>query len=101
MGKAYHHRREVMDTALKEHGITVAGHGTYGGSAVWLRAPNGVDTTQLAHRLRGDGVLIESGAAFFSTETPPKEFFRLAYSSIPAEKIAPGVGLIARALANR
>ena len=100
MSKAYHERRQVMDAALDEYGLTVAGHGTYGGSAVWLRAPTGTDTAQLSQRLREDRVLMEPGAPFFASDTPPTEFFRLAYSSIPSSKIAPGVRLIARALAE-
>ncbi|PRY78152.1 GntR family transcriptional regulator/MocR family aminotransferase [Yoonia maritima] len=101
MSKAYHARRQVMDAALKEYGLNVAGHGTYGGSAVWLRAPDGTDTAQLSAQLREDRVLMEPGAPFFASETPPTEYFRLAYSSIPSSKIAPGVRLIARALAER
>jgi len=100
MSKAYHERRQVMDAALDEYGLTVAGHGTYGGSAVWLRALTGTDTAQLSQRLREDRVLMEPGAPFFASDTPPTEFFRLAYSSIPSSKIAPGVRLIARALAE-
>ena len=100
MSKAYHERRQVMDAALEEYGLTVAGHGTYGGSAVWLRAPTGTDTAQLSQRLREDRVLMEPGAPFFASDTPPTEFFRLAYSSIPSSKIASGVRIIARALAE-
>ncbi|WP_394181966.1 PLP-dependent aminotransferase family protein [Yoonia maritima] len=100
MSKAYHERRQVMDAALEEYGLTIAGHGTYGGSAVWLRAPTGTDTARLSQRLREDRVLMEPGAPFFASDTPPTEFFRLAYSSIPSSKIAPGVRLIARALAE-
>lgn len=98
MSKAYHERREVMAQALRTHGLTIAGQGSYGGSSVWLRAPAGVDTTVLAQRLRKDGVLIEPGAPFFSGPNPPTTYFRLAYSSLPAERIAPGIALIAAAL---
>ncbi|MFQ1701710.1 PLP-dependent aminotransferase family protein [Loktanella agnita] len=98
MGRAYHERRKVLDAALKAHDLTVAGVGTYGGSAVWMKAPPGVDTALLAARLRADGVLIEPGAAFFAAEDPPRQYFRLAYSSIPVARIPTGVALIAAAL---
>lgn len=100
MSKAYHERRQVMDKALIDAGLTVAGHGTFGGSSVWLRAKEGIDTTLLAQQLRKDGVLIEPGAPFFASETPPTNFFRLAYSSIPSPQIPAGIQLIAKALAQ-
>lgn len=98
MSKAFHQRREVMDSALSEVGLTVAGEGAYGGSSVWVAAPEGVDTTALARTLRTQSVLIEPGAPFFSATTPPQHFMRLAYSSIPAEQIPAGVRQIAKAI---
>jgi GntR family transcriptional regulator/MocR family aminotransferase len=98
MSKAYHERRQVMDEALNEHGLMIAGQGTYGGSSVWLRAPDGTDTTQLAERLKVDKVLIEPGAPFFSGDAPPTEYLRLAYSSIPSSRIPDGIRLIANAI---
>ena len=100
MSKTYHQRRQVMDAALNTHGLTIAGHGTYGGSSVWVRAPQGTDTTQLAARLRGDGVLVEPGAPFFASADPPREYLRLAYSSIPSARIEEGIRLIADAIRN-
>ena len=100
MSRAYHERRQVMDRAMQEHGLTVAGQGTYGGSSVWLRAPDGVDTTVLAKNLRDSSVLIEPGAPFFSGENPPTEYFRLAYSSIPSGRIAEGIALIMQAITS-
>ena len=96
MSRAYHERRNVMDTALSTEGLTIAGQGSYGGSSIWLRGPDGLDTTELATRLRGKGVLIEPGAPFFAAAIPPTEYFRLAYSSIPSSRISEGVSLISK-----
>ena len=98
MSKTYHERRQVMDRALNENGLTIAGQGTYGGSSVWLHAPTGIDTTDLAERLKESKVLIEPGAPFFAGDTPPTEFLRLAYSSIPSSRIGEGIRLIAEAI---
>jgi len=98
MSKTYHERRKVIDAELNAHGLTIAGQGTYGGSSVWLRAPDGIDTTVLAQRLQADSVLVEPGAPFFASETPPTEYLRLAYSSIPSSRIPEGIGLIANAI---
>ena len=64
-----------------------------------MRAPVGIDTEGLAARLRGEGVLIEPGRAFFDAARAPRNFYRLAYSSIPVARIPEGVARIARAIA--
>jgi GntR family transcriptional regulator/MocR family aminotransferase len=96
--RAYAERRQVMEAAMAEHGLTIAGRGAHGGSSFWMAAPDGVDTEPLAARLREGGVLIEPGRPFFATDEPPRNFYRLAYSSIPVERIPEGVARIARAL---
>ncbi|SEW30596.1 transcriptional regulator, GntR family [Cognatiyoonia koreensis] len=96
--KAYHDRRQVIDAALAAEGITVAGEGAYGGSSVWLRAPAQINTTLLAQHLRDKGVLIEPGAPFFAGDSPPQNYFRLAYSSIGPKRITEGVALIGQAM---
>ncbi|MDA8585108.1 PLP-dependent aminotransferase family protein [Rhodobacteraceae bacterium] len=96
---AFKTRRRIMALAIKEHGLEIAGGGN-GGSSFWMRAPGGVDTRDLAMRLRDESVLIEPGAPFFSGEgTPPHNYFRLAYSSIPETRISDGIARIAKAMA--
>lgn len=99
MARALAERRQVLEDAIQRNGLTIAGRGTFGGSSIWMRAPDGADTTQLALDLRAKGVLIESGAPFFAAPDPPTEFYRLAYSSIPSSRIGEGVRLVAEALA--
>ncbi len=90
-------RRSIMFGAIQAYGLKVAGNGQ-GGSSFWMRAPDGVDTMVLAEQLREKGVLIEPGGTFFSGEERPLEFYRLAYSSIPKERIPDGISLIAEAI---
>ncbi len=97
MKAAFRRRRQVMADALRDHGLEVAGQGGVGGSSFWMRAPAGVDTEAFALRLRGDGVLIEPGRAFFAGGEV-RDHYRLAYSSIATGRIAEGVARIARAL---
>ncbi|QIE46548.1 PLP-dependent aminotransferase family protein [Pseudohalocynthiibacter aestuariivivens] len=101
MSQVYAGRREVMERALAQHGLSIAGRGVFGGSSIWMRAPGGVDMTEVNDRLRSHGVLIEPGAPFFHGDDPARNFYRLAYSSIPADRITVGVELIARELAGR
>ena len=99
MAQAYRRRRLAMDEAIRSHGLTVAGQGGFGGSSFWMRAPEGVDTEALAERLRAQDVLIEPGRLFFATPDPPRNYYRLAYSSIAPARIGEGVALIAAAIA--
>lgn len=98
MRTAFRRRRQAMEEAIVEQGLTVAGQGGFGGSSIWMRAPDGVDTEVMAQRLRADGVLIEPGRAFFHPSRSSNRFYRLAYSSIPPDRIHKGIGLIANAI---
>jgi GntR family transcriptional regulator / MocR family aminotransferase len=95
--KAFSRRRDTMSEALKRNGLQTVGGGV-GGSSFWMKADEHVDTTELAIALRDKGVLIEPGAPFFHDANPPRNYYRLAYSSIPDDRIADGVALIAEAL---
>ena len=95
MGTEFHARRLAMEEAFAQNGLTVAGQGAFGGSSFWMRALANVDTEQVAERLRSKGVLIEPGRPFFTQQDAPKNYYRLAYSSLPVRKIAEGVALIA------
>ena len=98
MGKTYQKRSAVMERAIQNCGLKIAGKGSHGGSSFWMQAPKGTDTTELAVRLRNDSILIEPGQKFFAGSTAPREFYRLAYSSIPADRIAQGIEKIATAI---
>ena len=97
MARAFGQRRKVMAEAIRKAGLEIAGGGD-GGSSFWIRAPEGVDTEVLAERLRAKSVLIEPGAVFFPEKDPPKRYLRLAYSSIPEDRIPEGIALIAKEL---
>lgn len=98
MSRAFHERRTTLDQAITDHGLSVAGVGSFGGSSLWMRAPDHIDTTELAQRLLTKGVLIEPGHRFFAGDTPPKNTYRLAYSSIPSHRIAEGIAIIAKTI---
>lgn len=98
MRLAYQARREVMTRAIGDTGLTIAGRGAFGGSSFWMRAPDRVDTGALAAMLKPQSVLIEPGAPFFTPPEQPPNTYRLAYSSIPEDRIAEGVQLIAQAI---
>jgi len=98
MRRAYARRREVMLAAIAREGLRLASPGATGGSSFWLATPEGVDSAALAARLKAREVLIEPGAPFFASPGRGSGFYRLAYSSISAERIPEGIRRIGDAL---
>jgi GntR family transcriptional regulator/MocR family aminotransferase len=99
MGQVFARRRKVMEQALADHGLGVEGSGVFGGSSIWMRAPEGVDTEEVDQNLRRRSVLIEPGRPFFRGPGAPRNYYRLAYSSIPSERIPDGIAILAEELA--
>ena len=98
IGRAYSRRRATMEEAILTHGLTPARPEVSGGSSFWMRAPDGINTTRLAEKLRQRQVLIEPGRAFFPQGEENQSHYRLAYSSIPAERIPEGIARLAQSL---
>ncbi len=99
MSTALHARRTAMEQAIARHGLTIAGQSASGGSSLWMRAPDHADTTRLAATLQDHSVLIEPGAPYFAAPHRAANFYRLGYSSIPADQIDTGIARIAQAIA--
>ncbi|MFO7771695.1 MAG: PLP-dependent aminotransferase family protein [Roseovarius gahaiensis] len=98
MGTVFARRRQVMEQALADEGLNIEGRGVFGGSSIWMRAPDGVDTKDLDQRLRARSVLIEPGHSFFQGPEAPSNYYRLAYSSIPSARIPEGIAILAEEL---
>ena len=99
MGAALQSRRKVMEEGIARHGLQIAGRGYHGGSSFWMRAPDHVNTETLARRLQAREVLIEAGHPFFAGSHKPSNYYRLAYSSIPASRIGEGLDTLAGEIA--
>jgi GntR family transcriptional regulator/MocR family aminotransferase len=100
MKQAFKRRRLAMGEAIEAAGLEMAGQSGVGGSSFWMVAPEGVDTEDLARDLHSQGVLIEPGRVFFDPERAPRNYYRLAYSTISVGRIAEGIGMIAAAIAK-
>ncbi|WP_171177504.1 PLP-dependent aminotransferase family protein [Ruegeria sp. HKCCD8929] len=98
MSTALLERRQSMEDAIARHGLTIAGRGAYGGSSLWMKAPEHVNTSQLAETLRQQSVHIEPGEPFFSGPERPHNYYRLGYSSIPTDRIPAGIERVAKAI---
>lgn len=97
---AFLDRRRALDRAIEQNGLEVAGSPAFGGSSLWMKAPEGIDTVDLAEKLKEKSVLIEPGPPFCERDNRHARHFRLAYSSIGTPAIGPGVSLIAETCKN-
>lgn len=93
--RAYFPRWQRMAAALGRHfpGWTLAPG--FGGTAYWLCGPEGLDAGRLARRALKEGVVIEPGEVCFAAPEANRNTFRLGFSSIPEERIAPGIARLA------
>ncbi len=90
----YKKRWQVMAEAIEQYPF-LSFVSTKGGSAFWVEVKKPIDTRELCMRLLPKSVVIEPGDSFFLQADPPANYFRLAYSSITADKIKQGIDLIA------
>ncbi|WP_173933880.1 PLP-dependent aminotransferase family protein [Chelativorans sp. Marseille-P2723] len=96
LGNTFAERKRVALEAINEHGLTVEGEG---GSSLWLQTDERIDTSMVARQLYDQSVLIEAGHPFFAGVCP-RNYYRLAFSSIPEERIHEGISRIAAILQN-
>lgn len=94
---AHHERGQAVSTALDRHLPEFHHVPISGGSSCWVEGPEQLDAVDLAHAAETRGVLIEPGSVFFMSDTPPRNHFRLGFSSIAADRIEPGVERLAEA----
>jgi GntR family transcriptional regulator / MocR family aminotransferase len=99
LNAAYRDRASALHEALAAHAPILKRVSAQGGSAVWVTAPPGVDTGELAARLYRRGVVVEPGEVFFAGRAT-RNHMRIGYSSILLDRIAPGVRIIAEELAE-
>jgi GntR family transcriptional regulator / MocR family aminotransferase len=98
--KAYRTRWEVMGKALQTHFPSSSRIPSFGGTSFWVKGPVKLDTEKLAKAAAEKSILIEPGRINFGVSPQPKNYFRLAFSSIDEKKIEPGVKLLAEIMKN-
>ncbi len=96
--RVYAGRRQTMQQALDEAGLSNSSAASFGGTSFWIEGPQWLDTRMLAEKLRQNGVLIEPGSPFFANRDDTSNFFRAAYSSIERKLIPEGVRRIKKAI---
>jgi GntR family transcriptional regulator / MocR family aminotransferase len=93
--KAYRTRWEVMGKALETHFPSSSRIPSFGGTSFWVKGLAKLDCELLAKAAAEKSILIEPGRVNFGSVKQPKNYFRLAFSSIDEKKIEPGIKLLA------
>ncbi len=93
--RTYRTRWEIMGEALNRHMPDGSRAPTFGGTSFWVKGPESLDSEDLARTAAEKSILIEPGRINFGAIQPPRNFFRLAFSSIDEKKIEPGIKLLA------
>ena len=93
-------RSTAMCAALERHLPTFEVTAGTGGSSVWVKGPDDLDSRSLAIAAKQTGVLIEPGDVFFHSDQPPKNYCRLGFSSIPTTRIEPGIEILSKIAAE-
>ncbi len=93
--KTYRERWRVLRDALDRRLTDWATAPAFGGTAFWVTGPGNFDADALAEQALDEGVIIEPGGACHARGPIPKNHFRLGFSSIPTERIEPGIERLA------
>lgn len=94
---------QLMTMAAEELFPFPAGPFPPGGLTLWCQGPYGLDVAGVVEEAARRGVLLEAGEAFFSAPEAsgrhdPPSSFRLGYGAIPAQRIRPGMAVLAEVL---
>jgi GntR family transcriptional regulator/MocR family aminotransferase len=97
-GQTLKQRWQAMQSALDRHMTRCRVRRTSGGTAFWIEGPPRLDARELERAAAARGILIEPGDVHFLSDAGPRNCFRLGFSSIPAERIEPGICLLAEVI---
>lgn len=97
LARVYEERLIALRDALNHYRpLLLAIPAVSGGTAYWVRGPKGLDVEHLARRAEALGILIEPARHYFADPNRSGNMFRLGVTSIPSERIRPGVELLSR-----
>lgn len=99
--QCYSARWRAMGESLKRHLPETHRMPVFGGTSVWVGGPADLDCNALYEEALERGILFERGDVYFCSEDPPRNYFRLGYSSIPVDRIEPGIRELASLVHRR
>jgi DNA-binding transcriptional MocR family regulator len=96
----YREKRDVMETALREHlGGELSWQSPRGGFFVWATLRGGCSDTELLAAALARGVLFVAGSAFF-VDGSGHDTIRLSFSAPTTDRIREGMRRLASAVAD-
>jgi GntR family transcriptional regulator/MocR family aminotransferase len=98
--KAYRARWEIMGAALQRHLPKSTRIPSFGGTSYWVRGPAWLDSEVLSKACAERGILIEPGRIYFGSSNPPRNYFRVGFSSIEEKKIEPGIVMLSEIMSG-
>lgn len=98
IGREFRTRQIALRDALNHYlPRSIAIQPVRGGTTMWVQGPDGLDVADLAAAAERRGVLIERVDPYYA-DSPPPGLFRLGVTSLPVERIRPGVAALTAAL---
>lgn len=95
--KEYSQRWQEMEEALDHYMPNMKVVPAIGGTSFWIEGPETLDCRQLQRIAANNSILIEPGDIYFmGPNPPPLNYFRLGISSIPTERIKPGIKILSQ-----
>ena len=95
LSHTYQERWQAMRDALERYLPEAVIMPSSGGTACWVKGPAELDAGELQRKAMARGILIEPGDIYFLSDYPPRNYFRLGFSSIPVDRIEPGIHKLA------
>ena len=92
----YQERWQTMGDALKRYLPEAVITPPSGGTACWVQGPPELDARALQQKAMARGIFIESDDTYFLSGGSPRHYFRLGFSSIPVDRIEPGLRKLAK-----
>jgi len=95
LNEVYLRRWETLCAALDAYLPAWTRAEARGGVCLWSTAPPPLDTTALAAAALARGVIVDPGEPRYARPRPPRNHLRFGLSVIPAERIEPGIRILA------
>lgn len=91
ISSSYKQRWQALDEALNEFMPNSSSPPAFGGSAFWVRLPDGADADVVQEEASRNGILVVSGNPYYMNPDEADAYLRIGFSSIPVENIRPGI----------
>ena len=101
LGRIFQERRMALRDALNYYrGVSIEISPEVGGTTYWVRLPADFKVEYLASEAERQGILIEPVSHYYADEKDVENCFRMGVTSLPEDKIRPGVVSLTELIRN-